>query len=243
MQSINYIALSQQTALRRQMDVIANNIANASTPGYKAQHTLFSEYLAKTQNGTPISYVQEKGIGTDFAQGPMQQTGADFDFAINGEGFFTVGSAIGNRYTRAGHFVLDENGQIITSRGDPLLSDGGAPIVVPSAAKDISVTKTGTILADGAPIGKIGLVKFDQPNMLVPDETGMLALPEGLALTPQTVDQPDISQGFLEQSNVQSVVEMTSMMQVARSYESTQKIIEREDDRVRQLIRRLGQNQ
>lgn len=227
----------------RQMEIIANNIANVSTPGFKSNSLAFKEYLAKNNNGQETSYVQELGVITDFSQGPITHTGADFDLAINGDGFFTVGTAVGNRYTRDGHFRLDGNGQIVTEAGDPLLSDGGAPIVVPSAAENIIITKDGTVYADKDAIGKVGLVGFKNPELLERESAGLYRIPEGSTDAPVAIEQPAMVQGSLESSNVQSVTEMTKMMNVSRSYESAQKMIEREDERVRQAIRRLAQMQ
>ncbi|TAH37571.1 MAG: flagellar basal-body rod protein FlgF [Alphaproteobacteria bacterium] len=242
-ESSAYVAISQQTALTRQMEIIANNIANISTAGFKSSNLAFKEYLAKNEDGEDTSYVQELGVVTDFSQGSITHTGADFDFAINGEGFFTVGTAAGNRFTRDGHFRLDGNGQIVNENGDPLLSDGGAPIVVPSAAEQITVAQDGTIYADKDVIGKIGLVGFKNAGLLEREGAGLYKLPQGSIDAPAPIEHPVMVQGSIEASNVQSVQEMTKMMQVSRSYESAQKMIEREDDRVRQAIRRLAQMQ
>lgn len=238
MENIQYIAVSQQTALSRQMEIIANNIANISTPGFKAENLTFKEYMIRDSRGDKTSFVQDAGVAKDMRQGPLQHTGADFDFAINGDGFFTIGAAEGNRYTRSGHFKLDDNGQIVNFNGDPLLSENGNPLVVPLAASKITMTKDGKIYADNVSIGKVGLVKFENPQSLSPEMAGLYTTSED----PQPVTNPELYQGMIEESNVQGVVEMTKMMQISRSYESTQRIIEREDDRVRQAIKRLAGN-
>ena len=243
MGSVSYILISQQEALRKQMDIIANNIANVSTPGFKSGNIAFKEYLSKPADGDPTSYVQFSGTALDLTQGPISHTGADFDFAINGQGYFSIGAATGTQYTRNGHFRLDNNGQIVNDNGDPLLSESGAPIIIPSAAQKITVMKEGTIYADNAIIGKIGLVNFPYPQKLASESGGIFKVVPDTDNRPTKVTKVELIQGSLEEANVQGVVEMTKMMQVARSYESAQKIIDKEDDRIRQAIRRLSQNQ
>ncbi len=243
MESSAYIAISQQSALRQQMDIIANNIANISTPGFKSGHLSFKEYVNRNVNNIETSFVQELGMVSDLSQGPLNHTGAELDFAINGEGFFSVGALNGTKYTRNGHFKMDGNGQVVNENGDPLLSDSGGPIVLPSAANEIRVTKDGTIYADKSVVGKIGLVKFERPELLERESGGLYKLPANSADAATPVESPEIVQASLETSNVQGVVEITKMMQVSRSYETAQKLVEREDDRVRQAIRRLGQMQ
>lgn len=243
-ENIAVIALSNQMVLRRQMDIIANNIANVSTPGFKGQNMAFKEFLDEEEAGAEAtSYVQEMGIGTDFAQGPMTNTGGDYDLAINGDGFFSIGTAVGTRYTRNGNFRLDGNGQIVNGNGDPLLSDNGRPIVVPSAAEKVVITQDGTLYADGAVIGRVGLVRFNNPAQLSREDGGFYAIPANIRMQPVAVANPRIYQGMLEASNVEGVMEITKMMQVARAYESAQKVIDKEDDRVRNAIRRLTQTQ
>ncbi len=245
MESVSLIAISQQNALRRQMDIIAHNIANMSTPGFKAENLSFKEFLAKSPNGNgdTTSFVQEMGINADFSQGAMTHTGSEFDFGINGEGMFTIGAAAGNRYTRNGHFRLDGNGQIVNENGDPLLSQAGSPMVIPSSASKVTVLKNGNIYADKTLVGKIGLVQFKDPWALERETAGIFKIPANSTDSPEPVTKPNVYQGMLESSNVQSIIEMTKMMQVARAYESAQKTVDKEDDRLRQTIRRLAQMQ
>ncbi|MBL9034438.1 MAG: flagellar hook-basal body complex protein, partial [Rhodospirillaceae bacterium] len=112
-----YIALSRQMVLRNQMDVVANNIANASTPGFKAEMMLLTEVELPAERGTELSYVQDFATARDFSAGPLRATGNDLDLAIQGDGFFSVQTPDGVRYTRVGRFQLDANGTLITSQG------------------------------------------------------------------------------------------------------------------------------
>src|ERR1051326_272211 len=116
MNDASAIALSAQLAVLHQTDVIANNLANLSTTGFKGEHVLFSQFLTQTSDGTPVSYVEEQGTARDPSQGPIPTPGNPLDVAIRGDGYFTVESPLGPRYTRNGHFQLDSQGQIITSQ-------------------------------------------------------------------------------------------------------------------------------
>ncbi|MGD9649449.1 MAG: flagellar basal-body rod protein FlgF [Dongiaceae bacterium] len=241
--SINYIALSRQMALHRQLDVVANNIANASTPGFKVESIMMKEFPVYLPNGNKISFVQDMGLATDFTQGGMTRTGAPLDIAINGEGYFAVAGPNGNRYTRSGHFKLDANGQIITPNGDALLSSSNTPLLVPTDAQQITITRDGTVSTEQGKVGKVGVVTFDNPQVLERESGALFVLPPKLAdaNAPKQSKNAEMTQGMLEESNVKSVVEMTKMMELSRAYEASQKLLDREDERVRQTIRRLGQ--
>jgi flagellar basal-body rod protein FlgF len=137
METPSYVALSRQTALVRQMDVVANNLANVATPGFKAESEVFTTVPIRSQvRGSPakLSYVQDFATARDFSTGPMNPTGNDLDVAIQGDGFFVVQTPNGPRYTRFGHFQLNAAGQVVTKQGYPLLA-GGAPLSIdPSRA-------------------------------------------------------------------------------------------------------------
>src|ERR1700759_4686280 len=132
------VSLSQQLAAYRAMDVIANNIANVSTPGFKREAAKFQEYVAEMrpaegQKGPqPVSFVKEAGVVRDSSQGNIEQTGAPFDLAISGKGYFAVQTPGGLRYTRDGHFTLDGNGNLVTSQGYQVQGDGGAITITPN---------------------------------------------------------------------------------------------------------------
>src|SRR6202012_5132660 len=153
------------------MDVVANNIANMNTAGYKRESMQFSEYVAQVkpaegEKGTQqISFVQDKGTVLDLTQGAMTHTGSQFDLAINGKGYFTVKTAAGNRYTRDGHFTLDGNGRVVTEAGDPLQGDGG-DISITSDDGDIHVVQDGAITGAKGQLGQIKLVDFANDGAL-----------------------------------------------------------------------------
>src|SRR6185437_11408288 len=120
MENATYVALSSQMALQRQMDVVANNLANASTPAFKGEEMLFSQYLVQPRGGSPLAFVEDSGTVRDLRQGPIAKTGNPLDLAIAGQGYFAVQTPLGARYTRNGHFQLDSQGQIVTSQGYPV---------------------------------------------------------------------------------------------------------------------------
>ncbi len=244
MENIAAIALSNQIVLRRQMEIIANNMANISTPGFKGQNLAFKEYIDKGDVGDDrTSYVNAAGVNTDYTQGSMQHTGSDFDLAINGEGYFTIGGPNGTRYTRNGNFRPDSNGQLVSGTGDPVLNTNGTPIIIPSAADKITVSQNGGVYAGTTLLGRVGIVKFANADLLEREDSGLYMLPAGSNETPEPVERPRIYQGMLEGSNVEGILEMTKMMEVSRAYESAQKVVEKEDDRLRNAMRRLSQTQ
>ncbi|HYE49294.1 MAG TPA: flagellar basal-body rod protein FlgF [Azospirillaceae bacterium] len=234
-----YVALSRQDALRRQLDVVANNIANMNTTGFKQQRMLFQEYLEKPNRGEQVSFVQDFGLMRDTRPGVLNVTNNTFDLAIRGEGYFTVETLSGPRYTRAGALQLNDARELVDSNGLPVLAEGDARIVIPAGATDIRVQGDGTIRTEQGEVAKLKVVTFD-------DQQLMAELGGGLYATDQEArpaEQPEISQGALEASNVQPIVETTVMTEVLRQYQSTQKLIESEHERQRTAIQRLARVQ
>ncbi|MFC4351149.1 flagellar basal-body rod protein FlgF [Fodinicurvata halophila] len=251
MESPSYIALSRLTGLRREMDVVTNNLANMNTPGYQRESMMFSEYLADTRDMgagafRKISMVQDLASVRDLSEGPMINTDNPLDVAISGPGYFTVETEDGARYTRKGNFSLDNNGQIVTSEGDPVMGMDGAPIVLPPEASDVVINKDGTIAVrdpanplGGLPIGQIGVVQFEEEYELKREAGGLLNAEDQ---EPMAAEAEDVSilQGMLEDSNVQGVVEMTRMIETMRSYQSTKNMMDQEHERQKQAIQILG---
>jgi len=236
MQSASYVALSSQMALRRQMDVVANNIANAATPSYKGEHMMFAEFLGKTQSGQPMSFVQDVGTYRDTKQGALTHTGNQLDVALDGEGYLKVQTPLGIRYTRNGRLQLDASGQAVTSQGYPVLAEGDSPLTVPSDARDITVTRDGTVSTDQGQAGKFAVVKFANENDLAPASAGLYVT----QATPTPAPDTGLVQGMVEESNVQPIVEMTRMMTVAQDFASAQKLLDSESDREKTAIDKLG---
>lgn len=239
------IALSRQMTLRRAMDMVANNVANANTPAYKAESPVFTEFLMKDASAEDhdgrgrlggLSYVIDSGTHRDMADGNIITTGNPLDFAINGEGYFSVLTDGGERYTRAGHFSINEAGQLITSEGDPVLSDGGAPIQINPDDGAIEVGRDGTIATANGTIGRLGIVEFEDERAMKKVGSTYYETEEN----PAPVANPVVMQGAIENSNVQPVVEMTRMIEVMRTYQSTQRSIEKMGEMSQAAIRQLG---
>ena len=230
METTGTIALSQMAAMQRQMDIIASNIANANTTAFKGERMMFIEFLQSGEEER-FSYVQDYGTLRDLTVGSLTQTDNPLDIAINGEGYFQVKTAQGVRFTRSGHFRLDESGAIVTSDGDAVLGDGGQPLLA-AGSGDIAVSTAGAVSVDGAKIGTLGVVTFD-------DEQALRKVVGGLYATdqqPQPVADVNLVQGVLENSNVEPIVQMTQMIELLRGYQNAQRLIVDDHEAKRRAI-------
>src|SRR4051812_12494178 len=216
MENTLLVGLSRQVTLERQMDVVANNVANINTNGFKADRSLFEEYLRSPAHednfvraDRRVSFVQDRATFHDFAAGPSEQTKNPLDVAIDGNAFLVVQTAGGERYTRDGGLQINNQGQLVTASGDQVLGTSG-PIVLQPGDKDIFIGDDGGItVREGAsnadsPRGKLRLVSFAQAQSLL-KEGGNLYSGEGA----QPAINPRVHQGYLEKSNVNSVLEMS----------------------------------
>ena len=233
MQNASYIALSRQTSLSRQMDVIANNIANANTSGFKGEHVLFSEFLAQRSADLPMSYVEDRAVARSTQQGNLVITEAELDLGIQGEGYFVVETPAGPRYTRGGSFQLGPDRRIVTSQGHALLDDADRPITVPEGR--MTVNREGAVLADGRQVARIRLASFENEQQLRKTAGGLYTTDA----EPKPAEKAQVMQGMIEQSNVQPIIEMTRMMDVLREYQANHKMIEGEHERQLRAIREL----
>ncbi|MBV9523810.1 MAG: flagellar basal-body rod protein FlgF [Alphaproteobacteria bacterium] len=235
MQAATYIALSSQMALTRQMDVVANNLANASTPAFKAEHVLFAEYLDRNGSASE-SFVQDFGSVRDTSQGAITPTGNSLDIALQGAGYLKIDTPLGGRYTRNGRLQLDANGQLVTSQGYAVLGSGDQPITVPSDAKTITITRDGTISTDQGGAGQIEVLKFDDERALRPASAGLYVT----EAQPTPASDAIILQGMVEESNVQPIIEMTRLMKISQNYSSAKDLMDGENSRAINAIDKLG---
>lgn len=229
-------ALARQSVLARQMDVIATNLANLTTAGFKAETMIFTEVLEPAAPDGPLSLVHDVSFVRDMTEGPMQETGNPLDLAIRGKGFFVVETAAGPRYTRHGAFQVDADGRVVTLEGKAVLGQGNAPIVVPPETSDVVVTRDGTVSADADEIGQVQVVEFDNPRALKKLAAGLYEA-EGQA--PRQAAEFEILQGMVEGSNVRGVVEMTRMIDVARSYQVAARLAESEHQRILDAVENI----
>lgn len=231
-----YAALARQSGLMTEMQVVANNLANSSTTGYKSDRAIFAEFVAGTHNNlADLSMGTLAGHEFDLEQGGLRFTNGSFDLAIQGEGYFLIETPQGERLTRAGHFQLNAESELITDTGFRVLNAGGGAIQIPEEATNVSIAGDGTISFDGQIIDQVGVVQPDGQLSRAGD--AMFAAEEGF----QPVEEPRIVQGALEQSNVSPVLEIARMIEVQRAYEAGQALIEREDDRIAKFISTLRQ--
>jgi flagellar basal-body rod protein FlgF len=253
MENVLLIGLSRQIALHRELDVVANNVANLNTTGYKADATIFEECLmpvaeARGFQGSDrrLSYVQDRATWHNFSQGPMRQTGNPLDVAIDGDAFFVVQTARGERYTRNGAFQINAQGELVTNAGDRVVGEGG-PIQFQSTDSDVSINPDGTITVreggnsttDSAR-GKLRLARFESAQQLQKDGSSVFAAPAGVV--PQNASPTTrIMQGTLEQSNVHSVVEMARLVEVTRTYTQIAAMLQQHGEMRRNAIDRLAE--
>ena len=236
MENTIFIGLSRQMALRRQMDVVANNMANMNTTAYKRQTVLFQEYLVDAGTDGETSYVIDYGLARDITEGRLEKTDNPFDLAITGPGYLVVETEEGPRYTRNGRLHLNEEGVLVASSGDPVLGQDGSEVVISSADGAIEIAADGTISTLLGVIGRLDLVTFENSQALQPGAAGLYSTEE----TPIPATDARIRQGLLERSNVEPIVEMTNMINVLRSYQSSQKLLDTDHDLIRKAIERLA---
>ncbi|MDG1168923.1 MAG: flagellar hook basal-body protein [Sulfitobacter sp.] len=241
MTNISYVSLSQAAALERSMNMTAHNLANANTSGYKAMNAVFESYEdASATNG--ISYVIDKGTYLDLSKGTMMPTGNPLDIAIAGDGWMSFQLENGGTgYSRHGRLVVDVDGVVKTAGGRPLLDAGGGPVTLPEdIGQDVVITAGGTITdQQGAVLGNVGVFTIEQGARMMPLGGGMYQLPENAA-APQPSLEPKVKQGFVENSNVQAVLEMTRLIDIQRAYENSVKLMNQDNDLTQTAIQRLG---
>ena len=243
------IGLSRVTTLERHLAVISNNLANVNTNGYKSDQMLFEEYLNPTAHednfagqDRRLSYVQDRGTFRDVSQGPMEQTKSPLDVAISGDAYFAVQAAGGERYTRDGKFGMNNVGQLVTSDGNPVLGAAG-PITFQPTDHDINIAPDGTVtVLEGSGKtdsirGKIRLVAFDNPQRL--EKIGFNLYGAGRA-TAQADTKSTVQQGFVEKSNVNSVAEMSRMLEVTRAYSQLATLLQQQSDLHKSAIEKLA---
>ncbi|NHO32919.1 flagellar basal-body rod protein FlgF [Acetobacter fallax] len=245
MDNTTYIALSRMDTQMRAMSVLANNLSNADTPGYKASHVLFSDYLV-TQKGdhtaagsSTEAYNQDRATWRDFTQGTLQQTGNPLDIAITGEGFFSVMTAQGVRLTRNGRFQRLADGRITDGAGNTLLDRTGQPVQLRPEDRTINLASDGTLSTENGVAAEIGLVTVDNPYTLSGEGNQVFR-----ATTPtRQMDTKELRQGMVEGSNVNAMTEMTQLVQLQRDFEVASNLVESESTRRQNAIDKITQLQ
>ncbi len=250
MENALLIGLSRQTALERQLDVIANNIANVNTTGYKADNTLFEAYLntpAHEDNFVAsdrrVSFVEDRGTYRDMTQGAAEETKNPLDIAIDGSAFLAVQTAGGERYTRDGSLKINNQGQLVTAGGNQVLGANG-PIIFQQTDHDINITPDGTItVIEGTNRtdsfrGQLRLVSFTDAQKMLKE--GLNLYSAGQGGTPQADTKSTVRQGFIEKSNVNAVAEMSRMMEVSRTYSAVANMMNQQAELQKTAIQQLA---
>lgn len=228
-----YTTLTRQSGLMREMQVVANNIANAATTGFRQEGLVFSEHVKRIEGGQSLSMATASVRNTSMLQGALTQTGGPLDLAIEGEGFFLIETPQGQRLTRSGHFSASAEGELVTSDGHRVLDEAGTPIFLPPDAPGLSVAADGTLSAGGAPLAQIGLMQPVDPTGLIREGGVLFRADAGM----EPAEGSRVLQGFLEASNVDPIGQLARMIQVQRAYEMGQGLLEREDERIRAAIK------
>ena len=245
MSNASLIGLSRQMSLRRELDVVSNNIANINTTGFKGDTAVFEEFLMpRASHGhfpsahRTLSYVHDSATWHDFSQGPMRQTGNPLDVAIDGKDFFVVQTPKGERYTRNGSFQINQAGDLVTTEGSRVLGDGGT-IQFQTTDKDITINRDGTVVVPDGTRGKLRLVSFENMQRLQKDGFSTFSAPNDMIAQPAQL--PHVVQGSVEQSNVKGIVEMTRMIEVSRNYSQVASLMQQHGDGRRSAIERLAE--
>ena len=245
MDNATYVGLSRQMVLRREMDIIANNIANLDTNGFKVESLIQKTnpgFPAVTLDGPrPVKFVAADGVARDFGQGVLSKTGAPLDLAIEGQGFFQVQGPEGPRYTRDGRFTTDPTGKLVTQGGLAVLDESGREIVIDAEKGQVAIGPDGSMSQGDERVGKVGMYRFANPGVL--EKSGDNLYRNTSNQTAQKAETASLRQGYLESSNVKPVLEITRMVEVSRAYEQTAKMIDSEFDLSRRAVDRLGRVQ
>lgn len=243
MENALLIGLSRQMALGRELDVIANNVANVTTNGFKARQSRFREFLmpgasAETfqRPDRPLSFVADAGTALDASSGAIERTGNALDAAISGPGFFAVQTPAGERYTRNGAFALNVQGQLVTSDGHTVLGENG-PIAIGPQETGLAIGGDGTVSTNQGQRGRLRLVAFANPATLKNEGANVFS---STARAEPAGATTRVEAGALERSNVKPIIEMSRLIEVNRSYTNVSGMLSRMDELRRSAISRLA---
>lgn len=237
-----YVGVNTQLALRQRMDIVANNLANMNTAGFKADVALNELVIERPAhaNDRPfdVRFTDVDALQRDMRVGPLKLTGGDLDFGLEEQNaFFSIRIGEDTYYTRDGQFALDELSRLVTHEGALVLDAGGAEIVFDPEGGQPNVTKDGVIRQGELEIGQLGVYSFETPaalekvgnNMWIPGEQA-----------PVATENPGVQQGFVEQSNVNAILEITRMIEISRAYTSASRIVKDADELRKNAISKLG---
>jgi flagellar basal-body rod protein FlgF len=242
--SPGYIVLSRLVAQARANAVTANNIANADTPAFRGARPVFSTVLEQQRGaalppgGREVSFTQDRATWRDDRAGPLATTGNPLDIAISApEGYFVIDTPRGERFTRAGRFVLDGQGQVVDQDGNAVQGANGRPLRLGPGDSRIDVLADGTLRTENGDAGQFRIVRFDDTQRLVAEGDRLLSAPE--TMQPRRVDAPGLVQGAVEGSNVRPIVELTRMTEELREFQFVTQMAEKEGERLGSAVERI----
>jgi flagellar basal-body rod protein FlgF len=252
MENALLVGLSRQMALMHELDIVANNVANINTTGFKADNALFSEYLMPRASDQSfagrdrrIDYVEDRASWIDMSPGAIEHTGDPLNVAVDGNAYLVVQTPRGQRYTRNGALAIDTTGNLVTSDGDQVLGSSG-PITFQSTDHDIVISGSGIItVREGnstadSPRGTLQLVTFDRPQRLQKDGNSTFMAPNDVTANPAPAGTRVI-QGAIEKSNVNGVGQMARLIELTRSYTDIANILQQQSDQRRNALSQLSQ--
>lgn len=240
-----YVALSGSLTRLRELDVLANNLANLETPGYKRELPVFavaleasiSDLTGEEVDGAPGRvFATTAETRLDLRPGSIAATGAPLDAAIDGPGLFVVETPAGERYTRAGSFVVSPDGELTTPDGFAVLGGGGP---LRAGDRPVKLTASGALVDDrGQELGRLRVVTFSEPERLMKEGGNLLRAPNGVEA--ETLPNPALVEGSIESSNVRPVEELASLVLLQRSFDSAMRLLQAQDQATSQLIREVS---
>lgn len=244
-----YQSAASLSALERWQDVVAQNITSSQTTAYRKRTVSFSTQAAGSLQTDPSARAGQDGglpslfpkvsTGIDYLNGETQPTRRELDVAIQGQGFFEIQRSDGSMvYTRSGEFRMRSDRMLVTATGDEVMSEAGAPITLLPNGAPVVINQDGTLFQGETPLGKLAVKKFADNAVLTPIAGGFFTAPEGVQ--PESVDEPELLQGYLEGSNVTPLREMVDLVLISRAYEANQKIITTVDQQMQKTLDALG---
>jgi flagellar basal-body rod protein FlgF len=241
----SYVLLSHEQALRRRLDITANNMANSSTAGFKREQPLFHDYVEAGTGGTVegadrTAYVLDYGSVHDASAGAFTPTANPLDVMVEGPGYLSVEAPDGSTaYSRAGYLKIAESGDLVTANGQRLLGEGGQPInIPPDQVAAITITSDGSVTGKQGVLGRLVVTVFDEATV-IPRGDGLMSGENGRVLT---AAETRLKTGGVEGSNVQPIAETTAMVEILRAYQSSQKVIDSLNDMRSRAIDRLSRS-
>lgn len=238
MQSNLYVSLSGQLSLLKRLEAVAHNVANLSTPGFRAERISFEEVLSKSATDN-TSFVSEGRSFLSTVSGPMEKTGNPLDLAVNGDAWFAINTPGGTAYTRDGRMSLSTTGELLSVQGFPFLDAGGSPLQINASGPPPTIGRDGTIVQGQQTLGRIGLFSI-RPDATLRRSPNGSVIPSRPAEPALDFNSVSVAQGFIERSNSNPVMEMTRLISIQRTFDAISNVVSDTEEGLANAIRTLG---